>query len=87
MQEFSEGWRVYLAWELVEASVHGQLQPLQALTAAQFLRNELDSVVAQQQLLELSQLPWNQNQRLSAGSDCLINMCSEEQEGCEPSDD
>lgn len=49
--------RVYLVWELVQASVHGQLQSLQALTAAQFFRNELDSVVAQQQLFELSQLP------------------------------
>lgn len=40
----------YLVRELLQVLVHGQLQPLQALAAAQFLRNQLDPVVAQQEL-------------------------------------
>lgn len=47
----------HLVGEVVEVSVHGQLQSLQTLAAAQLLGDELDPVVAQQQLLELRQLP------------------------------
>lgn len=47
----------YLVWKLVQVPVHGQLQSLQTLTAAQLFRNKLDSVAAEQELSELRQLP------------------------------
>lgn len=43
---------------MVQVPVHGQVQPLQALAAAELCRNLLDPVVAQEELLQLRQRPW-----------------------------